>query len=64
MQLKAIFDNPDNALWPNEFVNAHLLLQTIKNAITAPASAMQRGPDGTFSYVVDSNNTVQMRPTD
>ena len=33
-----------------------------KNAITAPASAMQRGPDGTFAYVVDANNTVQMRP--
>jgi membrane fusion protein, multidrug efflux system len=62
VQLKAIFDNPDNALWPNEFVNAHLLLDTMKNAITAPASALQRGPDGTFTYVVDSNNTAQMRP--
>jgi multidrug efflux system membrane fusion protein len=62
VQLKATFDNPDNALWPNQFVNAHLLLETRKNAITAPASAMQRGPDGTFTYVVDSNNTVQMRP--
>jgi multidrug efflux system membrane fusion protein len=64
VQLKAIFDNPDNVLWPNEFVNAHLLLQTIKNAITAPASAMQRGPDGTFTYVVDANNTVAMKPID
>lgn len=62
VQLKAIFDNPDNALWPNQFVNAHLLLDTMKNAITAPASAVQRGPDGTFTYVVDANNTVQMRP--
>jgi multidrug efflux system membrane fusion protein len=61
-KLKATFDNPDNALWPNQFVNAHLLLETRKNAITAPASAMQRGPDGTFTYVVDANNTVQMRP--
>ena len=61
-KLKSIFDNPDNTLWPNEFVNAHLLLETRKNAITAPASAIQRGPDGTFTYVVDANNTVQMRP--
>ena len=62
VQLKAIFDNPDNALWPNQFVNAHLLLQTLKEAVTAPASATQRGPDGTFTYVVDSNHTVQMQP--
>jgi len=61
VQLKAIFNNEDNALWPNQFVNAHLLLQTLKNAITAPASATQRGPDGTFTYVVDANNMVQMQ---
>ncbi len=60
VQLKATFDNADNALWPNQFVNAHLLLEKRKDAITAPASAMQRGPDGTYTYVVDSNNTVQM----
>ena len=47
-KLKAVFDNPDNKLWPNQFVNAHLLLETRKNAITAPASAIQRGPDGTL----------------
>ena len=62
VQLKAIFDNPDNALWPNQFVNAHLLLQKMNNAVTAPASALQRGPDGTYTYLVDANNTVQMRP--
>lgn len=61
VQLKATFDNADNALWPNQFVNAHLLLEKRKDAITAPASAMQRGPDGTYTYVVDSNSTVQMR---
>ena len=48
--------------WPNEFVNAHLLLETRKNAVTSPASAILRGPDGSFAYVVDANNTVQMRP--
>ena len=62
VKLKAVFDNPDNNLWPNQFVNAHLLLEVRKNAITAPAAALQRGPDGTFAYVVDANNTVQMRP--
>jgi membrane fusion protein, multidrug efflux system len=62
VRLKAVFDNPDNNLWPNQFVNAHLLLETRKNAITAPAAALQRGPDGTFAYVVDANNTVQMKP--
>jgi multidrug efflux system membrane fusion protein len=61
VQLKATFANADNALWPNQFVNAHLLLEQRKDAITAPASAMQRGPDGTYTYVVDSSNTVQMR---
>ena len=61
-KLKGIFDNPESTLWPNQFVNVHLLLETRKDAITAPASAMQRGPDGTFAYVVDANNTVQMRP--
>ena len=61
-KLKAVFENPDSSLWPNQFVNVHLLLETRKNAITVPASAIQRGPDGSFTYVVDSNNTVQMRP--
>ncbi len=61
-KLKGIFDNPENSLWPNQFVNVHLLLETRKNAITGPASAILRGPDGSFCYVVDGNNTVQMRP--
>ncbi len=61
VQLKAIFDNPDNTLWPNQFVNAHLLLKKLKNAITAPASALQRGPDGNFVYVVDPQNLAQMQ---
>ena len=61
-KLKGVFDNPDSNLWPNQFVNVHLLLQTRKDAVTAPASAILRGPEGPFSYVVDANNTVQMRP--
>jgi membrane fusion protein, multidrug efflux system len=62
VQLKAMFDNPDNTLWPNQFVNAHLLLQKLKNAITAPASALQRGPDGNFVYAIDAQNQAQMKP--
>ncbi len=61
-KFKAVFENPDNNLWPNQFVNVHLLLETRKDAITMPVAAMQRGPQGTFTYVVDSNNTVQLRP--
>jgi len=61
-KLKSVFDNPENTLWPNQFVNVHLLLEARKDAITAPASAVQRGPEGSFVYMVDANNTVQMRP--
>ncbi len=61
-KLKAVFDNPDNNLWPNQFVNVHLLLETRKNALTMPASAIQRGPQGTFTYMVDANNKVQVQP--
>ena len=61
-KLKAIFENPENMLWPNEFVIVHLLLETRKDAITAPAAAVQRGPQGTFAYVVDNDNTVKMQP--
>lgn len=61
-KFKAVFENPDNSLWPNQFVNVHLLLETRKDAITIPVSAIQRGPQGTFTYVVDDKNTVQVRP--
>ena len=61
-RLKAVFENPDNSLWPNQFVNVHLLLETRKDAITMPVSAVQRGPQGTFVYLVDDKNTVQVRP--
>jgi membrane fusion protein, multidrug efflux system len=61
-RFKAVFENPENNLWPNQFVNVHLLLETRKDAITMPVSAVQRGPQGTFTYVVDDKNTVQIRP--
>lgn len=61
-KFKAVFENPDNNLWPNQFVNVHLLLETKKDAITVPVSAIQRGPQGTFTYLVDATDTVQVRP--
>jgi membrane fusion protein, multidrug efflux system len=60
-RLKAVFDNKDNALWPNQFVNARLLLETRKNSTTVPAAAIQRGPQGTYIFVVKSDNTVDVR---
>ena len=62
-KLKAMFDNADNALWPNQFVNAHLLLETRKGTIVVPAAAIQRGPQGSaFTYVVKADKTVEVRP--
>jgi len=60
-RLKAVFDNKDNALWPNQFVNARLLLETQKNSTTIPAAAIQRGPRGTYVFVVKPDNTVDVR---
>ncbi len=61
-KLKGIFDNVENTLWPNQFVNVHLLLEKRKDSITMPAAAVQRGPNGTYVYAVDANNSVQMKP--
>src|SRR5271166_3596860 len=61
-KLKAFFDNKDNQLWPNQFVNANLLLETRKNSTAIPAAAIQRGPQGTYVFVVKSDNTVDVRP--
>lgn len=61
-KLKAIFDNVDNVLFPNQFVNARLLLETRKNATVVPAAAVQRGPqNSTFTYVVKPDKTVEVR---
>ena len=61
-KLKAVFDNKDNQLWPNQFVNANLLLETRKNATVVPTAAILRGPQGTFVYTVKPDNTVEARP--
>jgi multidrug efflux system membrane fusion protein len=60
--LKATFPNDDLRLWPGEFVNIHLLVDTVRNAVTVPAQVVQRGPDGTFAYVIKPDATVEPRP--
>jgi membrane fusion protein, multidrug efflux system len=62
VKLKAVFDNTDGLLWPQQFVNAHLLLDVKKNAVVIPAAAIQRGVQGTFVFVVGQDNTAQVRP--
>jgi membrane fusion protein, multidrug efflux system len=64
IRLRALFDNPKNALWPNEFVKARLLLMMQTDAILVPAPAIQRGPQGTFVYVMGGDSTVSQRPVD
>ena len=62
IRLKATFTNHDRALWPNQFVKARLLLTTRKGAKVVPASVVQRGPQGTFAYVIGEGDKVQVRP--
>jgi len=60
-KLKAVFDNKDNQLWPNQFVNANLLLETRKNSTVIPTAAILRGPLGTFVYALKADKTVEAR---
>jgi multidrug efflux system membrane fusion protein len=62
IRLKASFPNKDNRLWPGEFVNARVLLQTRQDVLTIPSAALQRGPNGVFAYVVKPDSTLEMRP--
>jgi len=61
-KLKAVFSNTNNELWPNQFVNADLLLETRKDSTVIPTAAILRGPQGTFVYAVNPDKTVQDRP--
>ncbi|BCK74552.1 multidrug efflux pump acriflavin resistance protein AcrB/AcrD/AcrF [Acetobacter aceti NRIC 0242] len=61
VRLRAIFPNEDEHLFPNQFVNARLLVKTLHNAIIVPSNALQTGPNGQFVYVVKSDNTVEVR---
>ncbi len=61
VRLRAIFENRDNALFPNQFVNAHLLINVLRNTVIVPAGAILRGSQGTFVYAVRPDHTAQVR---
>jgi multidrug efflux system membrane fusion protein len=62
VKLKATFPNDDLKLWPGKFVNARLILTTRKDATVIPSSVVQRGPQGTYAYLIKPDKTVEMRP--
>ena len=62
MKLKAEFPNANLQLWPGQFVNVRLLIDTLRQVVVVPTAAVQRGPNGTFVYVVKEDNTVTVRP--
>lgn len=62
IKLKAEFANDDNSLYPNQFVNAQLLIEDRENSILVPANAILRGAQGTYVYTVDAENVVAARP--
>jgi multidrug efflux system membrane fusion protein len=62
VKLRALFPNADEKLFPNLFVNAELLVDSLKGATLAPAEAVQRGAKGAFAYVVGAENVVATRP--
>jgi membrane fusion protein, multidrug efflux system len=61
MRLKAMFANDDEQLWPGDFVNARLRVEVRRDVVTVPSPAIQRGPDGIFTWVVGANDTVTAR---
>jgi multidrug efflux system membrane fusion protein len=62
VKLKSQFPNPDLSLWPNQFVNIRLFLSIRKDATVIPAAAIQRGAQGTFVYLVKTDNKADVRP--
>src|SRR5882672_7092840 len=60
-KLKSVFSNDRNTLFPNQFVNVHLLADVKRNLVIVPAPAIQRGPQGTYVYVVQTDNTVKIQ---
>jgi len=64
VKIKATFSNENSALYPNQFVNARLLVDTLKGATLIPAAAVQRSPQSTFVYAVKPDSTVDMRQVD
>ena len=62
VRLKAMFPNEDDKLWPGEFVNARVLLETRSNAVVLPSAAIQRGPNGLFIWTVSGKDVAEPRP--
>src|SRR4030081_3300088 len=62
LKLKAEFPNADFQLWPGQFVNVRLKVETLSQAVVIPTSAVQRGPAGTFSYVIGDGDIVTAKP--
>jgi multidrug efflux system membrane fusion protein len=62
IKFRATFPNADHVLFPNQFVNIHLLVRTLSNVVTAPNAAIQRGAPGAFVYLVGADNKVSVRP--
>jgi multidrug efflux system membrane fusion protein len=61
MRMKATFPNTRNLLWPGQFVNARVLTAREHDVVTLPNEAVQNGPNGPFTYVVNANSTVEVR---
>ena len=61
LKLKAIFENLDDALFPNQFVNVRLNAQTIQNAINIPTDAIQNGAKGAYVYIINKDNKAEIR---
>ncbi|WP_397458824.1 MdtA/MuxA family multidrug efflux RND transporter periplasmic adaptor subunit [Pseudomonas asplenii] len=62
LKFKALYENKEQTLFPNQFVNVHLLADTLKNVVLAPSAAIQFGTDGTFVYAMDGDKKVKIRP--
>jgi multidrug efflux system membrane fusion protein len=62
VRLRAIFDNASGLLFPNQFVNARLLVDTVKGAVTIPNAGLQSGAPGNFVYLLNADDTVSVRP--
>jgi multidrug efflux system membrane fusion protein len=62
VKLKAVFPNEKLTLWPGQFVNVRIKIDTLSDAIVVPTSSVQRGPAGTYAYVIGANNVVNAKP--
>jgi multidrug efflux system membrane fusion protein len=62
IRIKATFENTDERLWPGEFVNARVLLDTRRNVVAIPTAAIQRGQPGLFVWVANADNVAEVRP--